>query len=43
VVLTVLQPEAFDAEGFLRSLDDWSPEVAHQIASGEGIELGDAD
>ncbi len=41
MVLTGLQPGAFDAEGFLRSLDDWSPDVAHQIASGEGIVLSD--
>ncbi len=33
---------AFDKEGFLRNLSDWSPEVARQIAIGEGIELTDA-
>ena len=30
---------AFDKEGFLRDLDDWTPEVAAQIATGEGIQL----
>ena len=34
--------DAFDAEGFLRRLDDWSPDVAQQIASAEGIELSAA-
>ncbi|MDJ0879063.1 MAG: TusE/DsrC/DsvC family sulfur relay protein [Halieaceae bacterium] len=33
---------AFDKEGFLRRLEDWSPEVAEQIAEREGIELSDA-
>ena len=33
---------AFDKEGFLRCLEDWSPEVAEQIAAREGIELSDA-
>ena len=42
MVLTVLPAEAFDAEGFLRDLDDWTPDVARQIASAEGIELNDA-
>ena len=42
MVLTMLSSEAFDPEGFLRSLDDWSPDVARQIASAEGIELSDA-
>ncbi|MFV8817324.1 TusE/DsrC/DsvC family sulfur relay protein [Haliea sp. E17] len=37
----MLPPEAFDREGFLHDLDSWSPEVARQIAAGEGIELGD--
>ncbi len=32
----------FDKEGFLRRLEDWSPEVAEQIAEREGIELSDA-
>ncbi len=35
----MLEATAFDREGFLRSLDDWSPEVARQIAAAEGIEL----
>ena len=30
---------AFDKEGFLRCLDDWTPQVAGQIAAREGIEL----
>lgn len=42
MVLTVLPSEAFDAEGFLRRLDDWSPDVARQIAMDEGVELGTA-
>lgn len=33
---------AFDAEGFLRNLADWSPEVATRIAENEGIELSPA-
>ena len=37
-----LPPTAFDKEGFLRKLEDWNPDVAQQIATGEGIELGDA-
>ena len=32
----------YDKEGFLRRLDQWTPEIAHQIASSEGIELTDA-
>ena len=32
----------YDKEGFLRNLDDWSPEIARQIAQQEGIELTDA-
>ncbi|MCZ6831431.1 MAG: TusE/DsrC/DsvC family sulfur relay protein [Gammaproteobacteria bacterium] len=32
----------FDREGFLRNLDDWSPQVAERIAAAEGIELGPA-
>ena len=31
----------YDKEGFLCTLDDWTPEIAHQIAIGEGIELSD--
>ena len=37
-----LPSTAFDKEGFLRKLEDWNPDVAQQIAAGEGIELGDA-
>lgn len=29
----------FDDEGYLRSLHDWNPSVAEQIAQQEGIEL----
>ncbi len=35
----MLPPSAFDREGFLRRLEDWSPAVAEQIAAAEGIEL----
>ena len=38
----MLPAAAFDPEGFLRELDDWTPAVAEQIAAAEGIELGDA-
>ncbi|WP_237056665.1 TusE/DsrC/DsvC family sulfur relay protein [Microbulbifer sediminum] len=31
-----------DKEGFLRNLDDWSPEVAEALARAEGIELTEA-
>ncbi len=34
-----LPSSAFDSEGFLRQLSDWSPNVAAQIALGEGIQL----
>lgn len=37
-----LPDAAFDKEGFLRHLQDWSPAVAEQIAAGEGIDLGEA-
>ncbi|WP_078085877.1 TusE/DsrC/DsvC family sulfur relay protein [Microbulbifer mangrovi] len=30
-----------DKEGFLRNLEDWSPEVAKALAAQEGIELTD--
>lgn len=30
-----------DAEGFLLNLDDWSPEVAAELAQQEGIQLTD--
>ncbi len=32
----------YDKEGFLCKLDDWTPEIARQIAISEGIELIDA-
>ena len=32
----------YDKEGFLCRLDHWTPEIARQIASSEGIELTDA-
>ena len=35
----MLDNGAFDSEGFLRNLDDWSPEAAKHIALAEGIEL----
>jgi len=35
----VLPASAFDPEGFLRDLRDWTPEVAEQIAAGENIQL----
>ncbi len=37
----MLPASAFDKEGFLRNLSDWSPEVARQIATAENIELTD--
>ena len=38
----MLPPRAFDREGFLRNLSDWSPDVAEQIARNEGIVLSPA-
>ena len=38
----MLPASAFDAEGFLRSLQDWTPDVAQQIAQREGISLTEA-
>ena len=35
----MLPPDAFDQEGFLRNLDDWTPDAARQIAADEGVEL----
>ncbi len=32
----------FDKLGFLKNLDDWSPDVAKQIARSEGIPLSEA-
>jgi tRNA 2-thiouridine synthesizing protein E len=38
----MLPPAAFDRDGFLRDLSDWSPAVAEQIARTEGIALSPA-
>ncbi len=38
----MLPSTAFDREGFLRRLEDWSPAVARQIAGAEGLELSAA-
>ena len=38
----MLDAEAFDREGFLRRLEDWTPEVARQIAAAEQIDLTEA-
>jgi len=35
----MLPGTAYDKEGFLRQLSDWTPEVAAQVAASEGIEL----
>lgn len=35
----MLPDSAFDREGFLRDLRDWTPEVAEQIAALENIHL----
>jgi tRNA 2-thiouridine synthesizing protein E len=35
----MLPESAFDREGFLRDLQDWTPAVAEQIAGGENIRL----
>ena len=37
-----LADNACDHEGFLRSLDAWTPELAQHIAAAEGIRLTDA-
>ena len=37
----MLNKDAFDQEGFLRRLADWSPAVAEQIAAKEGLEMTD--
>ncbi len=38
-VAAMLPEAAFDKEGFLRNLQDWSPAVAEQLAAAEGITL----
>ena len=38
----MLGPDAFDKDGFLRNLQDWSPDVAGQIAARENIQLDQA-
>jgi len=35
-------PDMYDKEGFLRNLNDWSPQVAADIAGGEEIPLTEA-
>ena len=37
----MLANSAFDKLGFLRTVSDWTPEVAEQIAVTEGITLSD--
>lgn len=34
--------QRFDKEGFLRKLEEWTPAVAAEIATSEGIQLGDS-
>ncbi len=41
VVAAPLSASAFDKEGFLRDLSDWSPAVAEQIAAREKIVLSE--
>lgn len=38
----MLPATAFDREGFLRELGDWTPDVAEQIAAAERINLSPA-
>lgn len=35
----MLPADAFDPEGFLRNLSDWTPAVAEQIATAEAVVL----
>lgn len=42
VLVFMLAADAFDKEGFLRNLSDWSPEVAVQIAAAEQLIVSDA-
>jgi tRNA 2-thiouridine synthesizing protein E len=39
VLKSMLSRDSFDAEGFLRQLSDWTPDVAAQIAAAENLEL----
>ncbi len=32
-----IEDAQFDADGFLLSADDWSPDLAHELAAREGI------
>ena len=38
----MLPASAFDREGFLRRLEDWTPEVAGQVAAAEQLVLTEA-
>lgn len=38
----MLPAKAFDREGFLRRPEDWTPEVAQQIAAADAIALTEA-
>ena len=38
----MLSADAFDKEGFLRDLGEWSPEVAEQIALAEELVLSNS-
>ena len=37
--IDTVETVAFDKEGFLSNLADWSPDIARHIADGEGISL----
>jgi tRNA 2-thiouridine synthesizing protein E len=37
----MLEKTAFDKLGFLKNLNDWTPEVAEEIAAGEALVLED--
>ena len=37
----MLPANAFDSEGFLRNLEEWTPAVAEQIAGAEALTLTD--
>ena len=38
----MLPADAFDSEGFMRNLEQWTPTVARQIAEAEQLELTEA-